>query len=130
MSTLDLVSLLSSLRPQIENGIRKELSGPLNVGKRFIYDSITPIHLNIVGDSQECNLEFLAGGEVQLHTGMDSDPDVTVKGDLPSLRKAILQKNSSVFEEAERTGKIVVTCHTWKGQQAMQKVRQLLGPST
>jgi len=126
MSTPALISLLSSLRAQIESGIRKELSGPLNAGKRFIYDSITPIHLNIIGDSQECNLEFLAGGNVQLHTGLDSNADVTVKGDLASLRDAILQKSRRVFEEAESSGRIVVTSHSWKGEQAMQRVRELL----
>jgi hypothetical protein len=85
-----------------------------------------PLHLNITGDSQECNLEFLAGGEVQLHTGLASSPDVTVKGDLTSLRDVILQRSSRLFEEAERSKRIVVTCHSWKGEQAMKKVRDLL----
>ncbi len=127
MTTNDLASLLSSLRTDIEKGIRNELSGPLNVGKRFIYDSITPIHLNIIADMQECNLEFLAGGEVQFNTGLVSDPDVTVRGDMASLRNAILQKSSRIFEDSESSGKIVVTAHNWKGQQVAQKVRELLG---
>jgi hypothetical protein len=85
-----------------------------------------PLYLNITGDSQECNLEFLAGGNVQLHKGLASSPDVTVKGDLESLRDVILQRSSRLFEEAERSKRVVVTCHSWKGQQAMQKVRELL----
>jgi hypothetical protein len=32
-----------------------------------------------------------------------------------------------MFEDAERDGRISVADHTWKGQQAMQKVRELLG---
>jgi hypothetical protein len=51
---------------------------------------------------------------------------VTVKGDLASLRNAVLQRSSRAFKEAERDGRIVVTGHTWKGQQAIQKVRELL----
>lgn len=126
MSTTDLGALLSQLRAEVESRIKEEISGPMNVGKRFLYDSVMPIHLNITADSQECNLEFLASGNLQLHTGLSANPDVTVKGDLASLRYAILQRSSRVFEEAERNGKIVVTGHSWKGQQAMQKVRELL----
>jgi hypothetical protein len=127
MSTTDLTTLLLQLRAEIESRIREEISGPLNAGKRFLYDTVMPIHLNIIGDSQECNLEFLSGGNVQLHTGLASNPDVTVKGDLTSLRDAILQRSASVFEDAEQSGRIVVASHTWKGEQAMRKVRDLLG---
>ena len=55
-----------------------------------------------------------------------SNPDVIVKGDLASLRNAVLHRSSRAFNEAERDGRIVVTGHTWKGQQAIQKVRELL----
>jgi hypothetical protein len=122
----DLFSILAPLRDQAENTIKQEISGPTSFGKRFLYDTVMPLYLNITGDSQECNLEFLAGGNVQLHTGLASSPDVTVKGDLESLRDVILQRSSRLFEEAERSKSIVVTCHSWKGQQAMQKVRELL----
>jgi hypothetical protein len=121
-----LFSILTPLRDQAENTIKQEISGPTNFGKRFIYDTVMPLYLNITGDSQECNLEFLAGGNVQLHTGLAWSPDVTVKGDLASLRDVILQRSSRLFEEAERSKRIAVTCHSWKGQQAMQKVRELL----
>lgn len=123
---MDLFSILAPLRDQAESKIKQEISGPTNFGKRFLYDSVMPLYLNVVGDSQECNLEFLAGGSVELHTGLASSPDVTVKGDLASLRDVILQRSSRLFEEAERSKRIVVTCHSWKGQQAMQKVRELL----
>ena len=125
-SMADLSATLSQLRAEIENRIREELSGPSNVGKRILFDMVTPIYLNMIGDSQECNLEFLAGGSVQLRTGSSSNPDVTVKGDLASFRDAVLQRSSRAFIEGERDGRIVVTGHTWKGQQAIKKVRELL----
>jgi len=126
MSMADLSAILSQLRAEIESRIREELSGYSNAGKRILYDMVTPIYLNIIGDSQECNLEFLAGGSVQLRTGLSTNPDVTVKGEMASLRDAVLQRSSSAFNEAERDGRIVVTGHTWKGQQAIQKVKELL----
>ncbi len=126
MSTTDLFSILSPLRAQVESRIREELSGPLNAGKRFIYDSIMPLYLNVTGDSQECNLEFLSGGNVKLHSGLASNPDATVNGELASLRDAIIQKSSSVFEEAEKNGKIIVNAPTWQGQEAMHRAREPL----
>lgn len=123
---VDLFSLLSPLRDQAESRIKEEISGPSNFGKRFLYDSVMPLHLNITGDSQECNLEFLAGGNVQLHTGLAANPDVSMKGDLTSLKDVILHRSSREFEDAEKKRKIVVTAHTWKGQRAMEKVRDLL----
>lgn len=127
MNAQDLASLLEPLRTLAETRIKQELSGPLNLGKRFLYDSIMPLHVNITADSQECCLEFLQGGNILLHPSSLSGPDVTVKGDFETLRNALIQRSSSVFEEAERNGKISVAGHTWKGQQAMEKVRELLG---
>jgi hypothetical protein len=126
MSAIDLVSLLSSLRAEVETRIREEISGPLNAGKRFIYDAVMPLRLNITGDSQKYSLEFLPGGLVQLHVGLASNPDVSVRGDSATLSGVILQRSKEAFEEAERNGKIVAISHTWKGEQAMRKVRELL----
>ena len=126
MSAIDLVSLLSSLRSEVESRIREEISGPSNAGKRFIYDAVMPLRLNITSDSEKCRFEFLPGGFVQLHVGLASNPDVSVRGDSVSLADVILQRSKRAFEEAERNGKIVATSHTWKGRQAMRKVRELL----
>jgi hypothetical protein len=123
---MDLFSILAPLRDQAENRIKQEILGPSNIGKRFLYDSVMPLHLNVTGDSQECNLGFLAGGNVQLHIGLALNPDVTVKGDLASLRDVIFQRSSRLFEEAERGKRIVVIGHSWKGQQAVERIRELL----
>jgi hypothetical protein len=126
VSTIDLVPLLSSLRAEVESRIREEISGPSNTGKRFIYDAVTPIRLNITSDSQRCNLEFLPGGFVHLNEGLVASPDVSVSGDSTILAEVILRRSKRAFEEAERNGKIIVTSHTWKGGQAIRRVRELL----
>jgi hypothetical protein len=126
MSASDLFSLLSPLRAEVESKIREWVSGPLNAGRRFIYDAVTPIHLNITSGSENCNLEFLPGAVVQLHVGLTANPDVSVRGDTASLTKVILRRSKQAFEEAERNGKIVATSYTWKGEQAMRRVRELL----
>jgi hypothetical protein len=126
MSVTDLSSLLASLRQEAESKITSEISGPLNMGKRFLYDAVMPIHLNISSESQDCNLKFLPGGRVELHQGLASDPDISLKGDLSTLTDIIIQRSSSLFEKVEQEGKIVVVSQSWKGEQAMQKVRELL----
>ena len=127
MNAQDLASVLEPLRAQAETRIKQELSSPFNLGKKFLYDTIMPLHVNITADSQECCLEFLQGGNIELHHSSLPGPDVTVKGDFETLRNALIQRSSSVFEEAERNGKLSVASHTWKGQQAVEKVRELLG---
>jgi hypothetical protein len=49
-----------------------------------------------------------------------------LKGDLSSLSEVIVKRSSRLFEEAEQSGKIVITSHSWKGEQAIQRVRELL----
>jgi hypothetical protein len=126
MSATDLATILESLRAEAERKIKEEISGPQNMGRRFLYDTVMPIHLNITGGSQEYNLEFLAGGNVQLHTGLATNPDVSVQGDQVSLTDVILQRSSHLFDEAERSGRINAKSHSWKGQQALKRVRDLL----
>jgi len=127
MNAQDLSSILEPLRAQAESRIKQELSGSFNLGKRFLYDSIMPLHVNITADSQQCCLEFLPGGSVQLKRVSAPNPDVSVKGEFEILRNVVVQRSSRMFEDAERDGRISVAGHTWKGQQAMQKVRELLG---
>lgn len=127
MNSQDLASLLDPLRALAESRIKQELSGPLNIGKRFLYDTIMPLHVNIAAGSQNCCLKFLPGGNIQLRRVSAPNPDVSVKADFETLRSVIVQRSSRVFEAAERNGEVSVAGHTWKGQQAMQKVRELLG---
>jgi hypothetical protein len=126
MSTTDLATILEPLRAEAERKIKEEISGPQNMGRRFLYDTVMPIHLNVTGGSQEYNLEFLAGGSVQLHTGLAPNPDVSVQGDLATLTNVILKRSRHLFDEAERSGRIIATSHSWKGQQAMKRVKDLL----
>ena len=127
MSDSDLASFLEPLRAEAESKIKEELSGPLNLGKRFLYDAIMPLRVNISADSQECCLDFLSEGNIRLNCALAVSPDVTVKGELETIRTLMIRRSTRMFEEAERNGEISITSHTWKGQQAVQKVRELLG---
>ena len=130
MNESDLSIFLEGLRAEAETKIKNELSGPLSLGKRLLYDVIMPLHVNITADPQECRLEFLPGGSIRLNRILAVSPDVTVKGELETIRTLIIHRSARMFEVAERNGEISVTSHTWKGRQAVQKVRELLGSSS
>ncbi len=122
----DLSSLLVTLGQEAESKIKSEISGPLNVARRFLYDAMMPLHLNITGESDEYSLEFIAGGNVELHHGPALHPDISLKGDASTISSVLIKRSSHLFNEAEQEGKVTVTTHTWKGEQALQKVRELL----
>jgi len=122
----DLASLIEPLRTEAENKIKRELSGPLNVGKRLLYNAIMPLHVNITSESHQCCLEFLAEGNIRLKRNLDVNPDVIVVGEMETIRSLTIHGSTKMFEESERKGEISITSHTWKGEQAIQKVRDLL----
>jgi hypothetical protein len=60
-----------------------------------------------------------------LNPGPATEPDVTISAELSVLKELIARQSKSFFEEAERNGKILVKSQTWKGEQAVNQVRQL-----
>ena len=121
----ELISLLEPICAQLEDKIKKEISGPFNLPKKLIYDRIMPLRVNVSTASESSHFELLSGGRVQLHNGSAAESDVTISTDLAILKELIVRQSKSFFEEAEKTGKILVKSQTWKGEQAVNQVRQL-----
>jgi len=121
----ELVSLLEPICAQLEDKIRKEISGPFNLPKKLIYDRIMPLRVNVSTPSESSYFELLSGGSVQLHNGSATESDVTISADLAVLKELIVKQSKSFFEDAEKNGKIIVKSQTWKGEQAVNQVRQL-----
>ena len=122
----ELNSLLQPICAQLEDKLRKELSGPFSMGKKLIFDRMMPMRVNVATPSETSHLEILQGGRVQLNPGPSTSPDVTISSDLAVLKELIVRQSKSFFEDAERNGKILVKSHNWKGEQAVNQVRQLL----
>ena len=121
----ELVSLLEPICAQLEDKIRKEISGPFNLPKKLIYDRIMPLRVNVTTPSESSYFELLPGGHVQLNPGSAAASDVTISADLAVLKELIVRQSKSFFEDAEKNGKITVKSQTWKGEQAVNQVRQL-----
>jgi len=121
----ELVSLLEPICAQLEDKIKKEISGPFNLPKKLIYDRIMPLRVNVTTPSESSYFELLSGGRVQLNPGSAAESDVTITADLTVLKELIVRQNKSFFEDAEKNGKIIVKSQTWKGEQAVNQVRQL-----
>jgi len=121
----ELVSLLEPICAQLEDKIRKEISGPFNLPKKLVYDRIMPLRVNVSTPSESSYFELLSGGRVQLHQGSAAESDATISADLAVLKELIVRQSKSFFEDAEKSGKILVKAQTWKGEQAVTQVRQL-----
>jgi len=121
----ELVSLLEPICAQLEDKIKKDISGPCNLPKKLIYDRIMPLRVNVTTPSESSYFELLSGGRVQLNPGSAAQSDVTISADLAVLKELIVRQSKSFFEDAEKNGKITVKSQTWKGEQAVNQVRQL-----
>ncbi len=121
----ELVSLLEPICAQLEDKIKKEISGPFNLPKKLIYDRIMPLRVNVSTPSQNSYFELLPGGRVQLQNGSAAESDVTISAELAVLKELIVKQSKSFFENAEKNGQIIVKSQTWKGEQAVNQVRQL-----
>ncbi|MGO9646228.1 MAG: hypothetical protein ACLPY5_15960 [Candidatus Bathyarchaeia archaeon] len=121
----ELVPLLEPICAQLEDKIRKEISGPFNLPKKLIYDRIMPLRVNVTTPSERSYFELLPGGRVQLHQGSAAESDVTISSELAVLKELIVRQSKSFFEDAEKNRKILVKSQTWKGEQAVTQVRQL-----
>jgi len=121
----ELVSLLEPICAQLEDKIRKEISGPFNLPKKLVYDRIMPLRVNVSTPHESSYFELLSGGRVHLHQGSAAESDVTISAELAVLKELIVRQSKSFFEDAEKNGKILVKSQTWKGEQAVSQVRQL-----
>lgn len=121
---MSLASLLNPLCIQLEQKIKKEISGTFNLPKKMVYDRVMPLRVNVTAAAETCYFELLPGGSVQLHQGSTLEPDVTIRADPAVLKELILRQSKTFFENAEKQGAISVTANSWKGEQAVNQVRQ------
>jgi len=84
-----------------------------------------PLRVNVSTTSESSYFELLPGGRVQLHNGSAAESDVTISAELAVLKELIVKQSKSFFEDAEKNGQIIVKSQTWKGEQAVNQVRQL-----
>ncbi|NWF86796.1 hypothetical protein HXY32_03175 [Candidatus Bathyarchaeota archaeon] len=113
------------IKAEAEKSIKKELSKMpfLELGLRIFM----PLTVNIITDRGVASLTILKDANVQLDEHISSNPDVTIQADFETLKSLYQLHDRNNFAQAEKEGKISVTSHNWKGQQAEVKLRELFG---
>jgi len=120
-----LHNLLTEIGREAERRLKFELSGPGGPLKTFFYNQITPLVLNFETDQECYHFVFQAGGAVCLYRGLHANPDVAVLGEHAELIYLFQSRDAKQFELAEKTRKLRIVSHTFKGRQAVNKLRGL-----
>lgn len=113
------------IKAEAEKSIKKELSKMpfLELGLRIFM----PLTVNIVTNQGAVSLTILKDANVQLEKHLSSNPDISIQADFETLKNLYQLHDRNNFAQAEKEGKISVTSHNWKGQQAEAKLRELFG---
>ena len=91
-----------------------------------IYNSLMPLHLEMLTDPETFELVFLNDGDIELKHGQSSNPDVSIESDAQALRNLFQNPSAELFKGLEKENKIRVTALTKKGRDAEAYIRHYL----
>lgn len=123
---MSIEEVLSQVRTQLEEKIKRELSGMKGFVAKPIYNSFMPLHLEMLTDPEAFELLFLKDGNVQLTHGQGSNPDVRIESDAQTLRKLFQSPDAELFKNLEEKKRITITALTKKGRDAEAYIRHHL----
>ena len=121
----ELYTVLKEIGIEAENKVKRELSGPTGRIKTLFYNVITPAVLNFQTERESYHFIFQKGGSVSLRRGLHTSPDVNVSGEHAELLYLLQNRDKKRFEIDERRRKIKVIPCSFKGWQAVMKLREL-----
>jgi len=124
----DFDELLSRIRREAEDGIKYELSRRSFID-RGVFQMFMPLTIDINTDAGNASMSILKDGTIYLERGLSRsrNPDITLRADFGLLKELYDSRDSDVFREAERQGRIEIRGHTSKGRRAEAKLRELSG---
>jgi hypothetical protein len=120
-----LYSVLKEIGTEAERKVKNELSGPAGPIKILFYNIIMPLVLNFKTEEESYHFIFQKGGSVSLCKGLHTNPDVTVNGEHAELLFLLQVQDKERFKMDEKTRRIMITTRTFKGRQAVTKLREL-----
>lgn len=120
-----LYNLLTEISREAERRVKCELTGPGGPLKTFFYRQITPLVLNFETELESYHFVFEPGGAVCLYRGLHAHPDVDFSGEHAELNYLFQNRDAKRFEQAEKTRKLQIISHSFKGRQAVTKLRGL-----
>lgn len=120
-----LYDVLKEIGIEVENKVKEELSGPSGKLKALFYNIITPLVINVQTERDGYHFIFHKSGAVSLHRGLHDHQDVKVSGEPAELRYLLQARDKERFEMYKRARKIEILASTFKGRQAVTKLRKL-----
>ncbi len=120
-----LYNLLTEICHEAERRVKVELSGPGGPLKTFFYKQITPLVLNFETEEECYHFVFETSGAVCLYRGLHTNPDVDFSGEHAELLYLFKNQDAKRFEQDEKTHKLKIVSHSFKGRQAVHKLRGL-----
>ena len=123
---MSLEEVLAQVRMQLEDKIKRQLSGLQGFVVKPIYNSLMPLHVEMLTDPEAFELVFLNDGDVELKHGQSSNPDVRIESDARTIRNLFQNPGAELFKTLEKQNRIRITALTRKGRDAQTYIRRYL----
>jgi hypothetical protein len=121
-----LEDILEEIRANLEDRIKRQLSGLQGLVARPVYNSMMPLHVELSLAPEVFELVFLKDGVVELRHGYGASADVRIETDSQTFMFLFQNSSAERFNELERQGKIRITSLTKKGKDAEAYIRRHL----
>jgi len=111
-------------RAEVEKTIKNEVSSMGSI-QRSIMQSFMPLYINLSTNIGKVCLVIQKSFDVTVESPSNS-PDVLVEGDFNTLQSLFATRNPNDLRKAEQEGKIKISSFSFKGQQAVNRIRDYL----
>jgi hypothetical protein len=123
---MTLKDVLPQVRVQLEENIKRQLTGLQGLVARPLYNSRMPLRLEMSTDHETFELTFLNDGDVRLSHGHSASPDVRLESDAQTLEELFRNPSPARFKEMESRNMIRIIACTPKGKDAEAYIRRYL----
>lgn len=111
-------------RAEVEKTIKSEVSS-MGTIQRSIMQSFMPLSINLFTDAGKTCLVIQKSFDVTVENP-SSNPDLQIEGDFRTLVELFSNRNPQLLRKAEEEGKIKMKANSFKGQQALSRIRDYL----
>jgi len=123
---MSIEDILAQVRTQLEEKIKRQLFGLQGIVVKPLYNSLMPMHVEILTDPEAFELVLLSDGFIELKPGQSSAPDLRIESDAEMLRNLFENPDVDRFKDLEKQSRITITALTRKGIEAEAYIRRYL----
>ena len=121
-----LEDALEKIRTELEERIKRQLSGLQGLVVKPVYNSLMPLHVEMSLTPEAFEFIFLKDGTVELRHGPGSYADVRIESDAQTFMSLFKDPSAELFNQLERQGEIRIKSLTRKGKDAEGYIRRYL----